>query len=86
MEMRNDFMLNHRSDPYVAGDPGRPETLPVSLPSSSAEKSAPHLAMHILQRHLWANAGRLGDFQSVHIKTTFSPPEFEAAYAGHLAD
>jgi hypothetical protein len=24
-------------------------------------------------------------FQSVHIKTTFSPPEFEAAYAGHLA-
>jgi SnoaL-like domain len=23
-------------------------------------------------------------FQSVHIKTTFSPPEFEAAYAGHL--
>jgi len=25
-------------------------------------------------------------FQSVHIKTTFSPPEFEAAYAGHLAD
>jgi hypothetical protein len=25
-------------------------------------------------------------FQSVHIKTTFSPPEFEAAYAGHLVD
>jgi hypothetical protein len=24
-------------------------------------------------------------FQSVHIKTMFSPPEFEAAYAGHLA-
>lgn len=25
-------------------------------------------------------------FQSVRIKTTFSPPEFETAYAGHLAD
>ena len=25
-------------------------------------------------------------FQSVHIKTTFSPPEFEAAYAGNLVD
>jgi hypothetical protein len=25
-------------------------------------------------------------FQSVRIKTTFSPPEFEAAYAGHLVD
>ena len=25
-------------------------------------------------------------FQSVHIKTTFSPPEFGAAYADHLVD
>jgi hypothetical protein len=25
-------------------------------------------------------------FQSVRIKTTFSPPEFDAAYAGHLAE